>query len=268
MTSQQLSKECEDVLDQAINGKSLNQPHLSACQQCRHTLATIQAIRELPAVSAAEYPALKSQVMKRLIPILKEKYADEKPVSFLQSWFFRLALGAAALVMVFAVSFPMLNKDVPVEPRNSLPIVLTQNFKISVNGGAVKDVSLDNPVSLLPGEKATITIPDGSSLQVEGPARLTIAPRGFHLTSGFLTASVVKNPQTFAASTPHGQIFVLGTVFSCDSTTHKTVVKVIEGRVKVKPDQGSEKVLSAGESVEMQADTVNASETIPSIDSE
>ncbi len=268
MTSQELSKECEDVLDQALSGKGPNQTHLSACRQCRHTLATIQAISELPTATAIEYQTLKGQVMKRLIPILKEKYADEKPVSFFQSWFFRLALGAAALILAFSVSFPMLNKDVPVKPRNSLPIVLTQNFKISVNGEAKKEVSLDNPVSLQPGEKATITIPDGSSLKVEGPARLTIAPRGFHLTSGFLTASVVKNPQTFTASTPHGQIFVLGTVFSCDSTTHKTVVKVIEGRVKVKPDQGSEKVLSAGDSVEMQADAVNASETIPSIDSE
>ena len=178
-------------------------------------------------------------------------------------------MAGAALVLAIALTMPSVQPPSPKDlSKQALPIVLTQNFKLSVNDGPVKEISLDNPVALFAGERAVITVPDGSVLKAEGPARLTLTPQGFHLASGFLTASVAKESKEFIGTTPHGQIIVLGTVFSCNSTAQKTIVKVIEGKVKVKPDQGPEKILKAGETAEMLGETADESETIPSIDSE
>jgi len=272
MTSPEHKTSCENQIERFLAGENPDRDHLESCEQCRQMIATIAAIKKdaAPANPALEFPHLKAAVMKRLKPVLKSKFAEERSESFLHSWFFKLALGAAAFVLLLSMTLPVLRQKAPDQTvvRNSLPIVLTQNFKISVNGQAEKEVSLDNPVSLFAGEAAQITLPDASTLKVDGPARLSIAPRGFHLASGFLTASVCKGKGTFVATTPHGQIEVLGTVFSCDSTAQKTVVKVIEGKVKVKPDQGSEQVLSAGETAEMHNEVSTGSETIPSIDSE
>lgn len=272
MNIQELTKSCENAVEQALSGNPANQEHVAGCEQCRQMIATISAIRNeaAPADLSAEFPQLKASVMKRLRPILKEKYGDERSESFLQSWFFKFTLGAAALLLIFSMTIPIIGDKIPdkISGKNSLPIVLTQNFSISVNRSEARSVSLDNPVSLFSGETAEITLPDSSILKVEGPARLTLAPRGFHLASGFLTATVSKGKGTFTGTTPHGQIEVLGTVFSCDSTAQKTVVKVIEGKVKVKPDKGSEKILTAGETAEMHNEASPDSETIPSIDSE
>jgi hypothetical protein len=271
MTSPETKSVCENTVEQAIDGCSIDQNHVQNCRECRAVIATISAIKAAPVPDEVVFPALKQKVMLRLTPILKEKYSEERAVSFMQSWFFRLGIAGASLILVIAMALPWF-RQVPAVTRHhsELPIVLTQVFQMSVNGGEMKEVSLDNPISLFSGEAAEIRVPDGSILKVQGPARMSVAPRGFHLASGYLTASVTSSNKAFVATTAHGQIQVLGTVFSCDSTAQKTVVTVIEGKVKIKPDHGPEKILSAGETAEMRNGKENAtdSETIPSVDSE
>lgn len=271
MNNPQTTANCEHALDMAMNGDSQGQQHIESCPDCQAMLATIDKIKTTaaPANHSKDFPELKFKLMQRLAPIVKQKFREEKTESFIQSWFFKLSLAGAALILAIALTIPSLQApSQKVLSKPPLPIVLTQNFKISVNNGPVKEVSLDNPIALFAGEKAEITVPDGSVLKAEGPARLNVTPRGFHLASGFLSASVAKESKEFVATTPHGKITVLGTIFSCNSTAQKTVVKVIEGKVKVKPDHGAEKILSVGETTEMLADTADVSETIPSIDSE
>lgn len=271
MSTQKIKNSCEHEIDRFITENRCDLNHLENCEQCSQIIATITAIKKdaAPANPALEFPHLKAAVMKRLKALLKSNSAKECSHSFLHNWFFKMAFSAVVFALVLTIALPLLRQHPP-KPTiviNSLPIALTQNFKISINGQAEKEVLLDNPVSLFAGETAQITIPDGSTLKVEGPARLNIAPRGFHLASGFLIATVCKGKGTFVASTPHGQIEVLGTVFSCNSTAQKTIVKVIEGKVKIKPEKEPERLLNAGETAQMHSEAFY-SETIPSIDSE
>jgi hypothetical protein len=216
-----------------------------------------------------EFPGLKARVLKRLQPVLEQKYQKTAERSIFSSWFFRFALIGAAVILLVVIQFNagtrVANKQKP-----ALPIQLSQGFRISVNKKPAQQVSMDNPVSLFKSEKAVITLPEGSRLKVQGPARLSISPRGFHLTRGALTAEVSKRPETFTGTTPHGKIEVLGTIFSCETTPNKTTVRVVQGKVKVIPDKGKHEILKAGDSTEMKnkKGISAASETIPSIDSE
>jgi hypothetical protein len=261
---------CHETIEQVIDGQETSS-HLESCDSCRTMAQTAGTIKNdgKPADYANDFPGLKEKVLHRLMPIFKRRFQAEKrnEASFFSSWVFKLAIATAAVVMFFALSFRPTSSG-SVNKADYLPIKLMQTFKMSVNAKPLIEVSIDSPVSLFEGETAQIIVPDGSKLKVSGPARLTVLPRGFHLISGSLVAEVTRSNSSFAASTPHGQIEVLGTIFSCISTSQKTTVKVIQGKVKVAPDNGSAVIITAGETAEMNSKKSSDSETIPSIDSE
>jgi uncharacterized cupin superfamily protein len=277
MSKQELTNTCKDAIEQVINGEKLsdqNQTHVNTCPLCKEAVKTVKELTTngAPADFSDEFSGLKQKVMQRILPIMNSRYAENKSESIISSWLFKLSLAGAALLILVATFFPAFQNTPAHRPgfQNNLPIQLSQSFKISVNGKPFIEASLDNPISIFNGETAEIQVPDGSTLKVTGPARLNVAPRGFHLVSGTLIAKVAKHSTSFTGTTPHGTIEVLGTVYSCESTAHKTVVKVIEGKVRVTPDNGSAVILQAGETTEMSAgDAVSSdSETIPSINSE
>ncbi|GAB4271484.1 MAG: hypothetical protein Kow0029_09230 [Candidatus Rifleibacteriota bacterium] len=277
MKARELTNTCKNTIEQIIDGKELTEEskaHTSSCKSCQLVISTTKEIVENgePANFSDLYPDLKQKVMKRLVPVMNQKFKAQKPTSIFSEHFFRFVFAGAAIILAFIAIVPKVHRPLPEKKTylSSDAINSAQVFEISVNGNTAIKSSLDNPVSLFANETAEITIPDGSSLKVRGPARLAICPRGFHLIEGSLTAKVARGNTKFTGTTPHGKIEVLGTVFSCESTAQKTVVKVIEGKVKVIPDIGTAVTLTAGESTEMMtSDAVSSdSETIPSIDSE
>jgi uncharacterized cupin superfamily protein len=274
MTNQELTNTCFQLIDQVIDGKKLNkelQQHAKKCPACGHTIETVKEISNNARAAdySSEFPDLKARVLQRLQPIFKQKYQKTNENSLFSNWFFRFALIGAAVILLVVIQFKT-GSEINSKQKRTLPIQLSQGFRISVNNKPVQQVSMDNPVSLFESEKAVITLPEGSRLKVKGPARLSIAPRGFHLTKGTLTAEVSKSPQTFTGTTPHGKIEVLGTIFTCETSKEKTSVRVIQGKVKVIPDKGKTQILKAGDSTEMKSKknaTANKKD-IPSIDSE
>lgn len=283
MTSQQENAICQNCRE-AISGGEADllrdpalQQHLSACPECAHMLNTIGHLRQHGSAFAGEsYPELKTRIMQRLEPALQQRRntaaaAEPAPTSGTANWFFKLAsvLGIAVLgiFLIYQNNSPAGHPGTSIEQ----PIISAAptSFTIALNSGALTEVSLDNPVSLFNGDSAVINVPDGSVLHVTGPARLNVCPRGFHLLQGQLKAEVVPGKGEFIATTPHGQITVLGTVFMVAADQRRTLVEVISGRVKVSGDSQTEMILNAGEKTEMYQPGISSeTETIPAVDSE
>ena len=281
MTKPEKTEICQKCLE-AITGSENQHPapemlqHLETCSSCAQMLKVLGHLRHTGSAFANEsHPELKISIMRRLEPVLEQRrnLAAQTPVptpGYL-IWFFKL-LPALALVFIIAVSsinYPQ--PDLISKPaNNSTNSMVSTVFRLSLNNGAANEVSLDNPVSLEPNETAIVTVPDGSILRVSGPARLNVLPRGFHLAQGHLQAEVIRVPGEFIGTTPHGQITVLGTVFTVDVETRHTLVAVVSGRVKVESDGQTAVVLAAGEKTKIQqsADVSTQTETIPAVDSE
>ena len=188
------------------------------------------------------------------------------------SWLWKLSL---AFVIVTAVLVTTLYQPAAkISPPGITPQITSlpaqHSFTLTVNGGERREVSLDSPVALFAGDSGEITLPDRSRLLVSGPARLTLAPRGFHLLQGQVKAEVARGTEEFSATTPHVIITVLGTVFVCETQSRFTTVEVLSGKVRVSSDNAPAVILGPGEKSRMGQQTVGSTETgtIPSLDSE
>jgi hypothetical protein len=279
MKSQQTTEMCQKCLE-ALTGseKHLHDPeclaHLESCPACAQMLTAIEHLRhEGSAFAGDSHPDLKMRIMRSLEPALAQRRTGSNPATSTagRSWFWQLLSGVAVL-MIAVISLIVTRPPTVVDPP--APVLVTARtpttFKMVINGKAPTQVSLDNPVSLFADESAAITIPDGSTLQVSGPARLNILPRGFHLVQGRLQADVAKGGGEFICSTPHGQITVLGTVFKVETDQRKTLVEVVSGRVRVQADGQAPIILEAGAHTELHhPESISTqTETIPAVDSE
>lgn len=279
MNSPEISEKCQKCLDAIMSGQLPDremQAHMASCQACIQAVHTLESLkREDSAFSHESYPELKLKIMRRLEPVLEKSRMAQVHEKTCFSWslLFRTSFAIAVVMLVCFSLFIGRGPAIVVSPPEvDLAETATRadSFMLALNGKEATQISLDNPVSVFAGETAEITVPDGSKLKVVGPARLTVAQRGFHLLQGRLQASVVKGAGEFIGTTPHGQIVVLGTVFICETDARKTLVEVVSGKVKVTADGSEPKLLSAGEKIEMcQSGAVSTeTETIPAIDSE
>lgn len=282
MTSQQKSAMCQKCLEvmsgneaELLRDPSLQQ-HLAACPECAAMLNTIAHLRHQGSAFAGEsYPELKTRIMQRLEPVLQQRRnaaaEPARPPVVATNWLFRFASVFCITVLGIALIYQNFN---PAHPRPAAPpqtVISTAptSFMIALNSSTPTQVSLDNPISLFNGDSAVINVPDGSTLHVTGPARLNVCPRGFHLLQGQIKAEVVAGKGEFVATTPHGQITVLGTVFTVTTDQRRTLVEVTSGRVRVSGDNHTETVLNAGEKTEMYQPGISSeTEIIPAVDSE
>lgn len=95
-----------------------------------------------------------------------------------------------------------------------------------------------------PESYASVTMPDGSVSEY-GPETYAFvrAPRKISLERGSLWNDVERNPeQAYEVITPHCLVTVLGTRFEVVVDHGETVVRVLEGKVRVKSRQGGELV--------------------------
>lgn len=271
------SKICQDLLESVVDRQSPDGrllQHASNCPECQQSLTTLELLRqEGTAYGDESHPELKLKLIRKLAPIVTSRASEAKPSTVgILAPLWKLALAFAVIIIALATMLhqpPSAVTPPPVTPQMaSLP--QQHSFTISVNGGEIRLVSLDNPVALFGNDSGEITLPDQSRLLVQGPARLTLAPRGFHLLQGHVKAEVARGSEEFAATTPHGIITVLGTVFVCETHSRFTTVEVLSGKVRVSSDNAPEIILGPGEKSRMGLQTAGSTETgtIPSLDRE
>jgi transmembrane sensor len=95
-------------------------------------------------------------------------------------------------------------------------------------------------VATAPGEIRVLDLPDGSSVTLNHSSKLTVhyseRRRALTLDSGEAFFKVARDEtRPFTVDSGASQVKVLGTVFNVRATTPQTVVKVLEGRVEVRP---------------------------------
>lgn len=102
--------------------------------------------------------------------------------------------------------------------------------------------SYEIAVATAPGEVRVLDLPDGSSVTLNRSSKLTVRyserRRALALESGeafFKVAHDAARP--FTVDSGASQVKVLGTVFNVRAASPQTVVKVLEGRVEVRPDR-------------------------------
>ncbi len=281
MNSQNQNSMCQKCLE-AITGPESQHldpemlHHLETCSSCARQLKVFEQLQhEGSAFSGDSFPELKLNIMRRLEPALEQRRMARAAASSTAdfSWLWKFV---PVLTSVLIVAVLLLNS---ISPRGNTPALhgpaeisapSGTGYRLALNNTAPVTVSLDNPVTLIENETAIVTGPDGSLLKVAGPARLNVMPRGFHLLNGHLQAEVVPGLGEFTGTTPHGQITVLGTVFTVDTDHRHTRVAVISGRVKVQADGKEAVLLAAGEKTEIsqQTDVSTQTETIPALDKE
>ncbi|MBU1108252.1 MAG: FecR family protein [Candidatus Riflebacteria bacterium] len=277
MSNSENEKLCQDCLESVLNRQSPDSrtlQHMQSCDGCRQTIATIELLkREDSAYGDESHPELKLKLIKKLAPIVTAR--SEVPKASLATsfaWLWKLSI--AVIVLVAAWSTLTTQSTTVIKPPAGTPQIASlpqqYTFTLSLNGGESQQVSMDNPVALFANDSGEITLPDRSRLLVKGPARLTLAPRGFHLLQGHVRAEVTRGMGEFVATTPHGIVTVLGTVFVCESYSRYTTVEVLSGKVRVSSDHAPATVLGPGEKSRMGQQKASSSETetIPSLDSE
>ena len=277
MENGERDKLCQDCLESVLDRQSPDSrtlQHLQSCAECRQIVSTLALLkREDTAYGDESHPELKLKLIKKLAPLVAARGEVPKP-SLIASFAWLWKLSIAVIVLVIAWSTLTTRPADTTKPPAGIPHVASlpaqHSFALVVNGGESHQVSMDNPVALFANDSGEITLPDQSRLLVKGPARLTLAPRGFHLLQGHVRAEVARGTDEFVATTPHGIITVLGTVFVCESHSRYTTVEVLSGKVRVSSDHAPATVLGPGEKSRMGQQTANTSETetIPSLDSE
>lgn len=267
---------CQQTLEAFIDGRTDDgsRAHLATCANCRQMVASISALAERSsAYEENEHLNLKKQVLNRLKPLIQQVPVSaptqaSRP-SWL-SWLVSLSLAGAVTVLLLISSQPTATRPEAIVKPIIVSAVESSSFEISVNGKKPATISMDSLVSLFDKETAVIKLADKSEILVEGPARLTVQPRGFHLLAGKVTATVEPDSTPFIATTMHVKIQVLGTIFTCETTASTSNVTVKRGSVKLIANNGSEKILHAGETAQFISDLDPASKTegIPLISKE
>jgi transmembrane sensor len=88
------------------------------------------------------------------------------------------------------------------------------------------------------GQQRTITLEDGSTVQVNTRTAVTVhftpRKREVRLADGEARFTVAKNPdRPFIVTTPQACVRAVGTVFNVQVGSHRTAVAVLEGHVRV-----------------------------------
>lgn len=231
--------------------------HLASCGECRQFRATIETLGKNRSNLFSPPPArLVRSILNQAFP----------PPAGLPWPLALLTILAAVGILVFSSlalyrsqspsSVPQKTVS-PAEPRLNSP---APSLPLAGNPGLHPDT---RRIIMTDGEHL-VSGPDGTQFELSGRVDIRILDRGFILQEGVITAHVKPGKTPFIGKTPHGTLEVLGTVFKVMVKIDRSYVSVHEGKVRVKPLQGSSRVLTAAETLEMSAtpDTFgNASST-------
>jgi transmembrane sensor len=129
------------------------------------------------------------------------------------------------------------------------------------------------------GEQRSITLPDGSVVDLNSRSRLraryTEHDRQIDLSAGEAIFKVAKNPQRpFRVRVGTTEIVAVGTAFNVDTHEARTVVTVLEGRIRVlnlpegiaTPDAGPPSQVEAGRGEQVVITKDRTSPTVTTVD--
>ncbi|MBV7536857.1 FecR domain-containing protein [Duganella sp. sic0402] len=146
---------------------------------------------------------------------------------------------AAAAQPLSAPAAPRWNR------RTWLSSALAAGAVLAVGAGYGWQRWLDLPsytiaVATAPGEIRVLDLPDGSSVTLNHTSKLTVRysgrRRALTLDSGEAFFKVAHDEtRPFTVDSGASQVKVLGTIFNLRTSAPQTVVKVLEGRVEVRP---------------------------------
>lgn len=173
-------------------------------------------------------------------------------------------LGAAAILLALrAPSKPLAPSPAADPAANDGYATLTRLTGTLTIGGraeaAAARLPADREIVLAAATEAELTLDRGSTLRINGPARLRLGGTAraveVRLDAGTLDAAVAHRlaGETFAVATPELHVVVRGTKFTVAATTTGSSVRVSEGRVAVRFADGSERPVGAGESASWPA---------------
>ena len=230
-----MNKDCLDFIEEFTGTQPLSsdaRDHLAQCPGCQGIAADAGKLRsQASAFPDAAPPALRQKVLTRLAP-------PPAPAPFWQAWFQPLFVTAAALVLLFVV-FTQPGSPPAAGPGGA--------WEVSIDGRPRQAFLPDRPFQVASGSEALIAMPDGSELLARGPAALHARNRSFHLSVGIVQARVKPGNESFIATTPHGSVEVVGTVFTLKTASEGTSVEVTEGKVLVRFHGTPPSLLTAGQ---------------------
>ncbi len=143
---------------------------------------------------------------------------------------------------------------------------------LTINGRAQATAArlpVDREIVLASATEAELSLDRGSTLRIEGPARLRLGGTAraveVRLDAGTLDASVAHRlaGETFSVATSDLHVEVRGTKFVVVATATGSSVRVREGRVAVRFADGSERPVAAGESTSWPMPAPTAALPIP-----
>jgi hypothetical protein len=164
-------------------------------------------------------------------------------------------VGAAAVLLALRAPSKPLAPGPPAETGYATLTRVTGALTIAGQAqAAAARLPADREIVLAVATEAELSLDRGSTLRLEGPARLRLGGTAraveVRLETGRLDASVAHRMagETFAVATPELRVEVRGTKFAVVATPAGSSVRVSEGRVAVRFADGSERPVAAGES--------------------
>ncbi|MFZ2956316.1 MAG: FecR family protein [Candidatus Ozemobacteraceae bacterium] len=234
--------ECDqfiEILTDPAKETSALVAHLRQCKMCRETRqAILRAMQEGPQPGTRDLTHLKGKVVAEFLR-RKTKRPQPAPWNFN---FWIPSMGAAFLIVLsITYHFFYFSPNGP-DISNPRAACIVRN----PNGQAVT-VSFARPF-VLATETASVQTPDGTVIDLSGPAVVEFSRRGLFLESGKALIRVSHNPEAYRAITPHGTVTDIGTIFSLEVSPGQTSITVLDGSVRLVPLLGSPSVLIAGQS--------------------
>lgn len=161
---------------------------------------------------------------------------------------FAVAAAVLALVVVLVVAVP--GKPSP-SPSPGLAVLVQTTGTVAADDQVV-NIGADLPagarIEAVEG-LAVLRLADGTEVDLgEGTTLVLDSPDRLRLRTGLVTCRVAaQGAGRFIIDAPFAEAAVVGTVFSVEAGRDETLVQVDEGRVRVRPRAGGERVLGAGD---------------------
>ena len=235
--------------------------HIEGCADCRTRAAFWRvAVRRLRALAPAPPDAMSVRRMQVEIERLVAAEATIPPPLPSRRWPRLFVPPTLTLVGAVAVLLALRAPTKPLAPSPAAETgyaTLTRLTGALTIGGQTQApaarLPADREIVLAAATEAELSLDRGSTLRIDGPARLRLGGTAraveVRLDAGSLDAAVAHRltGETFAVATPDLRVEVRGTRFVVAATPVGSSVRVSEGRVRVRFADGSERPVAAGE---------------------
>lgn len=236
--------------------------HLETCAACRERADLWEWL--VPELRAAEPQPVETLAARRMQveierrlasgPALPDDAAGRERVVWRRLSAGLALLGAAAAIVIWAGTGGR-HAHGPARPSYATIAQVQGTLTAGTRTlAAAADVPVGDALALAPGSAATLALPRGTTLEVQGPAHLALTGEAraiaIRVDEGQVIASVAHRlpGETFAVVTRDLRVTVKGTRFAVTAGPTASRVAVTEGVVMVQFSDGTTRAVAAGES--------------------